>query len=179
VVSLYIGQWVTTVFFISHFGLITSSSFPFALMSLIILLSENGMLECYVHLNINWPVLEPEGSMPQSLPVFKSNPHYQKYFPKIHVSVFQFQIIIIIIIHWQIHQSGSSYDIAFSILLCPPVSAYLVCVSTLSLFLSYIFTHYQVKEDEIHRMCSMLGRGETCVQNFGQKMWREETTQKT
>jgi len=35
-----------------------------------------------------------------------------------------------------------------------------------------------VKEDVIGRSCSIHGRDEKCVQNFGQKTWREESAQK-
>jgi hypothetical protein len=36
----------------------------------------------------------------------------------------------------------------------------------------------QVKEDEIAGACNTHGRDEKCTQNFSQKTWREETTQK-
>jgi len=35
------------------------------------------------------------------------------------------------------------------------------------------------KEDEIGGVCSVYGRDERCIHNFGQKIWRDETTWKT
>jgi len=35
-----------------------------------------------------------------------------------------------------------------------------------------------VKQDEIGGTCSKHGRNEKCIQNFGQRTWREDTTWK-
>jgi hypothetical protein len=41
-----------------------------------------------------------------------------------------------------------------------------------------IFLGYQIKEDGMGRSCSTHGRDKKCIIDFGQKTWREETTQK-
>jgi len=45
--------------------------------------------------------------------------------------------------------------------------------------LTKYYKGHQIKEDVIHKVCSMLERGEKCTKLFGQKTQWEETTWKT